>query len=97
MVAEVFFRRCSHRRGNSCVTMGKFLINTAPMFRRRFLFSVLFVSLSLAHAGTDVAPVSDCVIVSVKDQRLMLVQGGRKLPFIPFRLRSLESAIPGDE
>lgn len=83
MVAEVFLRRRSHRRGSSCVTMGKFLVNTAPMFRRTLPFLALFASLSLARAGTDVAPVSDCVIVSVKDQRLMLVQGGSQVAVYP--------------
>ena len=67
------------------------------MFRRTLPVLGLLVSLSLARAGTDVVPVSDRVIVSVKDQKLMLVQAARRLQFIRFRLRSLESVIPGDE
>ena len=93
MVAEVFLRRRSHGRGNSGVTIGKILINTAPMFRRTLPFLALFVSLSLARAGTDVAPVSDCVIVSVKDQRLMLVQGGSQVAVYPVSTSKFGIAI----
>jgi lipoprotein-anchoring transpeptidase ErfK/SrfK len=63
--------------------MPKFLINTAPMVRRTLVFLGLLLSFSPARAGTDVAPVSDCVIVSVKDQKLMLVQGGAQVAVYP--------------
>jgi lipoprotein-anchoring transpeptidase ErfK/SrfK len=53
------------------------------MFRRTAFCLTLFAAFSLAHAGTDVAPAPDCVIVSVKDQKLILVQGGKQVAAYP--------------
>ena len=85
------------RRGNSCVTNGKISDKYRPMFRRRFLSSVcscLFLSLMPAPTSRRW---SDCVIVSVKDQKLMLVQGGAQVAIYPVSTSSLASAIPGAE
>jgi lipoprotein-anchoring transpeptidase ErfK/SrfK len=53
------------------------------MFRRTILFFSLFVALSLAYAGNEFAPPSDRVIVSVQEQKLIVVQGGEKVAMYP--------------
>jgi hypothetical protein len=82
MVAETEYRRHAHRSRNSCVTTGKFLLNTAPMFRASIFFLALLLFNSVLHAGTEVA-IPDRVIVSVREQKLMLVQGGDDVATYP--------------
>jgi lipoprotein-anchoring transpeptidase ErfK/SrfK len=83
MVAEDQFRHRARGSGNSCVTKQKSLINTAAMLRRAVFSLILLASFSLVQAGTETPPVSDRVIVSVKDQKLILVQGGVQIAAYP--------------
>jgi lipoprotein-anchoring transpeptidase ErfK/SrfK len=59
------------------------LLNSAAMFRLAILFFGVVVSVSALRAGTEVPTLPDRVIVSVQDQKLMLVQGGQTVATYP--------------
>lgn len=83
MVAEV--RLCQSARGNHDprVTKGRNLVRNPGMFRQpALLLSSLFLLGSL-HAQTVVPEIKNEVIVSVKDQKLMLLQNGAQVTTYP--------------
>lgn len=57
------------------------LLNSAPMFRPAILLAGLLVAFSVARAEVAVFP--DRVIVSVEEQKLVLVQGGAQVATYP--------------
>jgi hypothetical protein len=64
------------------MTKRKFLLNNAAMLRPLSFCLGLFLALSVARAGTELA-LSDCIVVSVKDQKLMVVQNGMRVATYP--------------
>jgi hypothetical protein len=62
--------------------MRKSLVNTAAMFRPIICFATLLLFSATLHAGTEIINL-DRVIVSVREQKLMLVQGGEKVALYP--------------
>lgn len=82
MVAKVPFRQFARRTYDSCVTKNREVIKPAPMFRSPVLvLSSLFL---LRVASGDGGPeVRNQVIISVKEQKLMLLQNGAKVTTYP--------------
>jgi lipoprotein-anchoring transpeptidase ErfK/SrfK len=64
------------------VTTRKSLVNTAAMFRPVVCFFTLLLFGATLHAGTEIVN-PDRVIVSVSEQKLMLVQGGGQVALYP--------------
>lgn len=82
MVAAVYPGQRAGTDYDSRVTKVRNLLKNAHMFRRSvFLLSSVFVLRSLHAAG--VPEVKNEVIVSVKDQRLMLLQNGAQVTTYP--------------
>ncbi len=82
MVAAVHPGQRAGADYDSCVTKVRNLLKNAHMFRRSaLLLSSVFVLRSLHAAG--VPEVKNEVIVSVKDQRLMLLQNGAQVTTYP--------------
>jgi len=81
MVAKVWLWRNTRTGRNSRVTIGQFLVDTRLMFRRTAFFLALIVFSRVVCAGTD--DTADRVIISVHDQKLMLVQNGLNVATYP--------------
>lgn len=82
MVAEVQLRQFARRTYDSCVTKTSKVVKPAPMLRSSILVFASFFLLRAAFA--DGAPeVRNQVIVSVKEQKLMLLQNGAKVTTYP--------------
>ena len=85
MVAEVPFlgrgRKC-----NSRVTLTANRIKRTPMLLRSFFFASVFLSSVEANlqAGTEVvSPIPPRVIISVRDQKLMVIENGQRAAVYP--------------
>ncbi len=79
MVAQIHFWRQSGPGRTSGVTNGKILLKAGPMFRAL----VFVVALSLAGRVLAAVENSDRVIVSIREQKLMLVQAGANVATYP--------------
>lgn len=82
MVAEIQLRGCSRGSCTSGVTFSKFLIITGRMFRLLVAFFALILLTPAVRGGTELQ-IPDRVIVSVRDQKLVLVQNGARVATYP--------------
>jgi lipoprotein-anchoring transpeptidase ErfK/SrfK len=78
MVAEVYRKNFCRRNGTSRVTSSKLLIKEHPMPRFLLLALLLFPA-----AGLRAAETPSRVIVSIHDQKLMLLENGAKVATYP--------------
>jgi hypothetical protein len=85
MVAQARFQRFTSKSCIFCVTRSRLLSNNPPMFfRAAFLGLVFFASAILAtQAGTETVTIPPRIIISVKDQKLMVIEDGKRAAVYP--------------